>query len=246
MRAALGCDRRSSRTTRAKGAPGRAERPEEEDLQPWLPLHSATPSLIPTRAQTLLLNQTPHRPVTSLLEYPSLLWPLDTPLLPSSTQNHFPEVWTLSCMDPWRGRGWREGLGTILLLSQPRGMLGSSTAKWKSKPTKSRPQTFEALPRCRGMIGTLTLLQLGLSCLPAWRSQPERSQSMPPHLPRAMPLPTPQGSAPSSPRTVHPFTAWSSALSTSLGQRPPHFPGQCPPPFGADPPPLQGSAPPPS
>ena len=124
------------RATRGRGSPALAAPPFRN------------PSLIPTRAQTLLLNQTPHRPVPSLLEYPSLLWPLDTPLLPSSAQDHFPEVWTLSCLDPWRGRGWREGLGTILLLCQPRGMLGSSTAKWKSKPTNSRPQIFEALPRC--------------------------------------------------------------------------------------------------
>lgn len=175
-------------------------------------------------------------------------------------------------MDPWRGRGWREGLGTILLLSQPRGTLGSSTAKWKSKPTKPRPQTFEALPRRPGMIATLTLLQPGLPCLPAWRSQPERSQSMTSHLPRAV-TPSPPGAAPLSPPR---------AAAPPSGEDTPTSPGQCPlisqgsapqcppppsgvvpspPPWGSDPlisrgmpptfwgrppTPLQGSAPPPS
>lgn len=138
-------------------------------------------------------------------------------------------------MDPWRERGWREGLGTILLLSQPRGTLGSSTAKWKSKPTKPRPQTFEALPRCPGMIGTLTLLQPGLPCLPAWRSQPERSQSMTSHLPRAV-TPSPPGAAPlSPPRAAAPPSG--EDTPTSPGQCPhqlpravpPHLPGQCSP-----------------
>lgn len=74
------------------------------------------------------------------------------------------------------------------------------------------------------VIGTLTLLQPGLPCLRAWRSQPEHSQSMPPHLPRAV-TPSPPRAAP----------LWSSTL-TSQGSPPfwgRHLPqGRAPPPQG--------------
>lgn len=93
------------------------------------------------------------------------------------------------------------------------------------------------------MIGTLTRLQPGLSCLPAWRSQPKRWLNGPPPPQGSAPTNSPgqcplisQGSAPPSPpRAVPSPLPWGSDPLISRGSAP-HLLGQTPPP-------LQGSAP---
>lgn len=89
------------------------------------------------------------------------------------------------------------------------------------------------------MIGTLTRLQPGLSCLPAWRSQPKRWLNGPP---------PPQGSAPTnSPGQCSPVPPLHLPEQCPLhfpGAVTPSSPGAVPPTFwGRPPPPLQGSAP---